>query len=65
MQLVTRSNYVVAIVKDEHRFVIIFDKTNKKHALRQVGRWAHSTELTFSWRDAAVMSQHIRKAQHE
>ena len=52
---------VVAIVKGEERYVFMFDDDSRAETLRTLGRYASNPELSFSWYDAAVLSQKIRK----
>lgn len=37
------------------------ERTSKQEALREVGRWASNPTLSFTWFDAAIMSQRIRE----
>ena len=52
---------VLALVKGEERYVFLFDDDNRAETLRQIGRYAANPELSFTWYDAAVMSQKIRQ----
>ena len=52
---------IVAIVKGEERYVFMFDEDTRAETLRTLGRFASNPELSFSWYDAAVLSQKIRK----
>ena len=52
---------VVALVKGEERYVFLFDDENRARTLRTLGRYASDPELSFSWYDAAVLSQKIRR----
>ena len=52
---------VLALVKGNERYVFLFDDANRTEALRQIGRFAANPELSFTWYDAAVMSQKIRQ----
>ena len=52
---------VLALVKGEERYVFLFDDDNRVETLRQIGRYAANPELSFTWYDAAVMSQKIRQ----
>ena len=60
---------VLALVKGNERYVFLFDDDNRTETLRQIGRYAANPDLSFSWYDAAVMSQKIRQtaqaAKHE
>jgi hypothetical protein len=53
---------VLALVKGNERYVFLFDDDNRVETLRQIGRYAANPELSFTWYDAAVMSQKIRQA---
>ena len=52
---------VLALVKGEERYIFLFDDAHRSQALRVLGRYASTPDLSFSWYDAAVMSQKIRK----
>lgn len=52
---------VLALVKGEERYVFLFDDNNRSEALRTLGRYASDPDLSFSWYDAAVLSQKIRE----
>ncbi len=51
--------HVVAMVKDEERYVFVFDAASRADALRKLGDFAGNDELSFSWYNAAVLSQKI------
>ena len=51
---------VVALVKGEERYIFLFNDDNKSETLRSLGRYASDPELSFSWYDAAVLSQKVR-----
>lgn len=51
---------VLALVKGEERYVFLYDDANRAEALRTLGRFASNPELSFTWYDAAVLSQKIR-----
>jgi len=52
---------VLALVKDEERYVFLFDDDNRTETLRQIGRYAANPDLSLTWYDAAVLSQRIRR----
>lgn len=52
---------VLALVKDGHRFVFLYDDSSKDRLLQTFGEYAADPELTFSWYDAAVLSQRIHQ----
>lgn len=51
---------VLALVKGEERYIFLFDDERRAEALRTLGKFASNPELSFSWYDAAVLSQRIR-----
>ena len=57
----TRDINVLALVKGEERYIFLFDDDNRAEALRTLGRFASNPDLSFTWYDAAVLSQKIRK----
>jgi len=52
---------VLALVKGEERYVFLYDDASRAEALRVLGRYASNPELSFTWYDAAVLSQKIRQ----
>jgi hypothetical protein len=62
---VTQDINVLALVKGEERYIFLFDDEHRSDALRTLGRFASNPELSFSWYDAAVLSQRIRQAAAE
>ena len=52
---------VVALVRGEEQYVFLYDDANKAELLRTLGRCASNPELSFTWYDAAVLSQRIRQ----
>jgi hypothetical protein len=62
---VTQDINVLALVKGEERYVFLFDDNNRAEALRTLGRYASNPDLSFSWYDAAVLSQKIRQITEE
>ena len=52
---------VLALVKGEERYVFLFDDKNRAETLRTLGRYASNPELSFTWYDAAVLSQKVRE----
>jgi hypothetical protein len=53
---------VLALVKGTEQYVFFFDDSNRTEMLRMLGRYAANPELSFSWYDAAVLSEKIRQA---
>ena len=56
---------VLALVKDGERFVFLYDETSVSALLQTLGRYAADPELSFSWYDAAVLSQKVRRLQKQ
>lgn len=52
---------VLALVKNTERYVFLYDDDSEQEALRTMGRFAADKELSFTWYDAAVLSQKLRK----
>jgi len=53
---------VLAIVKeDREKFVFLFDDASHDELLRQLGRSAGDPQLSFTWYDAALLSQKARR----
>lgn len=53
---------VLALVKGRERYILLYDDTQRAEALRVLGRHASNSELSFSWYDAAVLSQKVRQS---
>ncbi|MBV08920.1 hypothetical protein [Rubinisphaera sp.] len=51
---------VLALVKDGHRYIFLYDESSHDELLQTLGRNAADPDLNFSWYDAAVMSQRVR-----
>ena len=56
---------VLALVKGEERYIFLYDDDHRSDALRTLGRFASNPELSFSWYDAAVLSQRVRQTAQE
>ena len=52
---------VIALVKGEERYVFLFSDETRAETLRTLGRYASNPDLSFSWYDAAVLSQKVRR----
>jgi hypothetical protein len=52
---------VLALVKDDERYIFLYDDESPQALLQQIGRFAADPELSFSWYDAAVLSQKVRR----
>jgi hypothetical protein len=58
---VTQDINVLALVKGSERYVFLYDDSSRAETLRMLGRFASNPELSFTWYDAAVLSQRIRQ----
>jgi len=56
---------VIALVKDTERYVFLYDDDSAAGLLKALGRYAADSELSFTWFDAAVLSQKARKLRTE
>lgn len=56
----TQDINVLALVKGDERYIFLYDDSNRAEALRTFGRFASNPDLTFTWYDAAVLSQKLR-----
>ena len=52
---------VLALVKGAERYVFLYNDASRAATLRVLGRFASNPDLSFSWYDAAVLSQKIRQ----
>ena len=52
---------VLALVKGDERYVFLYNEKHQGETLRTLGRFASNPELSFTWYDAAVLSQKIRQ----
>ena len=52
---------MLALVKGSERYIFLYTEANRAETLRTIGRFASNPELSFSWYDAAVLSQKIRQ----
>jgi len=52
---------VVALVRGEEQYIFVFDEANRTETLRMLGRYAADPQLSFTWFDAALLSQRVRE----
>lgn len=52
---------VLALVKGSERYIFLYDDSRRAETLRTLGRYASNPELSFTWYDAAVLSQKVRQ----
>lgn len=53
---------VLALVKGIERYVFLYTDASRAEMLHTLGRFAADTDLSFTWYDAACLSQKVRKA---
>jgi hypothetical protein len=53
--------FTVTRVRPEKTYVLRYTRDTRADALRMLGRLASNPDLSFSWYDAAVLSQKIRR----
>ncbi|MEQ9406087.1 MAG: hypothetical protein RIK87_00105 [Fuerstiella sp.] len=51
---------VLALVRDEHRFVFLYDDTSVDTLLATLSDYASDPDMAFNWHDAAVLAQRVR-----
>jgi len=56
----TEDFHVMALCKGEERYIFIISEDCAGEARRTMSRYAVDPELSFTWHDAAVMSQKLR-----
>ncbi|MCL2349739.1 MAG: hypothetical protein FWC50_15920 [Planctomycetaceae bacterium] len=52
---------MLALIKGSERYVFLYNDAHRAETLRVLGRYASNPELSFTWYDAAVLSQKIRQ----
>jgi hypothetical protein len=56
---------VLALVKPPERYVFLWQDSDRDAVLRVMGRFASNPELSFSWYDAAVLSQKVHEMEKQ
>jgi hypothetical protein len=56
---------VLALVKGTERYVFLYDDESHRALLQAMGRYAADADLSFTWYDAAVLSQKVRRLRDE
>ena len=56
----SKSVNVMALVRDEHRFVFLYDDNSVETMMSTLSQYASDPELEFTWYDAALMAQRVR-----
>jgi hypothetical protein len=63
--MMERGINVIALVKDAERYIFLYDNESTPALMQTLGRFAGDPELSFSWYDAAVLSQKVRRQNRE
>ena len=56
---------VVGLQKAGENYLFLYRDDQSEDVLRSIGRTASQDDLTFSWHDAAVLSQKVRSRKWE
>lgn len=56
---------VLALVKGKERYVFMYNEKNRNEVLETFARYAADSKLSFSWYDAAVLTQRVRNEQRK
>jgi hypothetical protein len=56
---------VLALVKGSERYVFLYDDDSLRSLLQTLGRYAADPDLSFTWYDAAILSQKVRRMRDE
>lgn len=56
----SKSMNVLALVRDGHRYVFLYDDNSVDTVLTTLSDYASDPDLEFTWYDAAVMAQRVR-----
>lgn len=62
--MATKTNddiHVVALVKGAERYIFTYYEHDRAAVLRTLGKFASNPDLSFSWMDAATLSQKVRE----
>lgn len=60
-----RSTNVLALVKESERYIFLYDDDSPAELLQTLGKYAADTQLSFTWYDAAILSQKVRRLTRE
>ncbi len=52
---------VLAMVREEHRFVFLYDDQSVETVLATLSQYAMDPDLEFTWYDAAMMAQRVKR----
>ncbi len=63
--MIDKSVNVVALVRGRERVVFLFDEDSYAATLQKLGQFAADPTLDFTWYDAAVLSQRVRRLREQ
>ncbi len=52
---------VLALIKGEERYVFVYDDSSRAGLIDTLRQWAADPELSFSWFDAAVLTEKAKQ----
>jgi len=53
--------HLLCLIKGKDKYAFLYDDSSRAETLRVLGRFASHPELSFTWHEAAVLSQKIRQ----
>lgn len=53
---------MITVIKGKEKYIFLYEDAQRAEALKTLGRYASNPDLSFSWYDAAVLSQKIRQS---
>ena len=53
--------FLLAIVRREQRYMWVYDSKHQADVIRSMSRYACDPDLDFTWYDAAMLTQKVRK----
>ena len=56
-----QSMNVLALIRNEQRFIFVYDDSSVTEVLSRLSASAADPELDFTWYDAAMLSQRVRR----
>ncbi len=56
---------VLALIRDGHRYIFLYDDKSVSEVLSRLSASARDPELEFTWYDAAMLSQRVRRMAEE
>jgi hypothetical protein len=51
---------ILSLIKGDEKYIFIFDSKNISNVLRKFGQFSANKELSFSWFDAATLSERVK-----